>query len=368
MRRLRLLPLLALVLVAAACGPGHGLRDAPSADPNHRLDASAAGSDMHLLQSVPLTSPPTSLTSTGSAIWAASSGGPGVVRIDVATGRTGPELVPGDLPNALPNATPGAISVLSTPKRLWILHEVSPGSVELSIFVEHVTTPYARSPYGMSWSLLTGGLTFYHGTSFVGATDSAVWLLGPGVGRDRYVLFRHDLKAARTTSYPITSVSRPVAAIVDGELVDLREPRAGTTVLERRGNPRHPVVSGAPSFPGTLQASSATSCGGDLIGWSAGRGGRGRVVVIDVADAGVRSAPIVPFPARTQVRALATDPSCRSLWVSAAGSGTGAVRRLRLDTLEQDAVLRSADIGSLVWAHGGLWAGDDVHDAVIRIQ
>lgn len=361
-----MLALAAVAFVAAGCGPPTGLRDAPNADPTHRLDASAAGSDMHLLQAVPLASAPASLSATGRSIWATSVGGLGVVRIDAATGRTGPELVPGDATNGLlPNATPGAISVLSTPKRLWMLQAVSPGTLALSIFVDRVPTPYATS---QSWSLLNQNVTFYRGTHFVGATRSAVWLLGPGVGRDRYVLFRHDLGAAHTVSYPITSASPPLAAIVRGALVDVRESLKGEIVVERRGDPARPIERGPLRIAGTLQDSTVASCGRDLIAWSSGRDGHASVVVIDTASGRVRSAPIEPFPRRGRVRALATDPQCRRLWVSVTGSGTGAVKRLQLSTLETDAVLRSAQIGSLVWAHGGLWAGDDVHDALIRIQ
>jgi hypothetical protein len=355
----RTIVILVLALVASACGPGRGLRNEPTLDPANRLGAGSTSSTMHLISAAIVSGWPLSLTSDGRNIWAGTAGAnnTNLQIIDAATGRDGPTL-------GTFTSTIGITQLAYTSGTLWILSENSGERARLETLPSRT-----RNGGGLvSSSLILPRLaaTFPNQTRIVGVTRSAIWLLGPkGSG---FILWRRDLRTARLRAFPLTSNGRPDAAVSNGRVLVLRKVGRFAEVIETRDTLGHIIATTSRlEIPGAVQPGAFTACGTSVVGWSREDGGA-NLFVVETKSSRVRSKRISSFSFDAQVQATAVDPHCRQIWISMIGSKQDLVVRYQMAPLAISGRLTGFEAYALLWSHGGLWAADATHDAIVRFQ
>jgi hypothetical protein len=355
----RAIVILVLALVASACGAGRGLRSEPTLDPAHRLGAGSTSSTMHLVSAAIVSGFPLSLTSDGRTIWASTDGAASanLQIIDAATGRDGPSL-------GTYTSTIDITQLDYSPGTLWILTESSGERAKLETLPSR-----ARNGGGLvssSTTLPRLAATFPKQTRIVGVTRSAIWLLGPNGGG--FMLWRRDLRTAQLRAFPLTSKGRPDAAVSKGRVLVLRKVGRFSEVIETRDTRGHIIATTSRlEIPGAVQPSAFAACGTSVVGWSRADGGA-NLFVVETKSSRVRSTRLSSFAFDARVLATAVDPHCRQIWISLLGSTQDLVARYRMASLVSSGKLAGFEAYALLWSHGGLWAADATHDAVVRFQ
>ena len=366
--------LILAALTLSACGADRGLRFEQAGVTANQVEPGSTSGSMRVKSAITVLSPPQTMTLAGNTIWASVQFADRNQAIQAVDARTAQVRGIVDLPFSV-----RAIAALtSTPNVIWMVtYKPAGGHWELQRLGTRVepARSAARSevpPRFGPFATLEPVLSLPGVTEFLGATNSAVWLLT--YHKHRYTLWRCDTGTLRIARFPLAGAAMPGVAITSQRIFVLlpAHHRHAVSIQTRDASGRVIAESPLIQLDGQLLPRPVSVCGTQIIG-VVYRRGVSVAVRLDPSESPPRYSKRLSLEANgSYVGASTFGDHCRSVWVATVeqsypGPSLGFVTRLDTSSLEVTGRIGNIVASGLLWADGSLWASDVQHAAVLRI-